>query len=428
MATPVNTYSAQPLLAQPSPAEQPYDHLPDTEPQKPRSKRGFWLTVVGVLLIFGVLLLLGLIPRLRHNKEQKQEAQTEANAVPVVSVVASKVAPDTVRLDLPADTRSNRETFVFAQTNGYVQAWYADIGARVKRGQLLAIIATPELDQQIAQARANLTLARSSYDRLRNISLPGAISQQELDQGQAGFASQQAVVNGLLAQQSFRRVKAPFSGIVTQRGIEVGSLVSTSNADGSQLFKIEQTDTLRAFVNVPQNYVPGIRTGLPAQVIVPEFPDRTFAGRVSRNAGALAEGTRTLLTEVKVPNKEQLLKPGIFAQVRFELPRTARSVIIPANTLVASGEQPRVVVIQNKKVHYQNIVPGRDFGAEVEVTQGLNGGELLVVNPAETLEENETVTAKQAKPAKKAEGAAKPKPAGPLYDPNRPTVSSPVGE
>ncbi|MBO3270480.1 efflux RND transporter periplasmic adaptor subunit [Hymenobacter defluvii] len=414
--------------------ENQVDHRPadtppaEAAPARPRSRRTFWIVVLVAVAVFALLLLIGLLPRLKQNNERKEEAQGGANATPTVSVLPAEQAPDTIRLDLPADTRSNRETYLFARTNGFVQAWYTDIGTEVKRGQLLALIATPELDQQIAQARANLTLAQSNYRRLTGISMPGAISKQELDQAKAQFSAEQAVVNGLLAQQGFRRVVAPFSGLVTQRNVEVGSLVSPSNAAGSQLFKVEQTDTLRAFVNVPQNYATAIRPGLITQLIVPEFPNRTFAGRVARDAGALSEGTRTLETIVKISNREQQLRPGIFAQVRFELPRTAPSVLISANTLVPGGTQPRVVVIQDEKVHYQDITPGRDFGAQVEVIGGLKGGELLVVNPAETLTEGETVAARRAKVEKKA--AAPTQPAAPerLYDPNRPIVSSPAGK
>jgi RND family efflux transporter MFP subunit len=303
-----------------------------------------------------------------------------------------------------------------------------DIGTRVKRGQLLARIATPELDQQVVEARTSLALTRTSYDRLRSVDMPGAISKQELDEAQARYNGQQAAVQQLLALRNFREVRAPFSGIVTQRNVEVGALVSTSNAEGTQLFKIEQTDTLRAFVNVPQNYATGIKAGLVAELIVPEFINRTFRGRVSREAGALSSDTRTLLTVVKIPNQQQQLRPGVFGQIRFELPRTSPSVIIPANSLVPGGTDARVVMIKDKKVHYQPIVAGRDFGAQVEVLQGLQGGEMLVINPAETLQENETVEARQAPAAKKADTPAAPKAPERLYDPDRPRISSPVGE
>jgi RND family efflux transporter MFP subunit len=395
--------------------------------KKPRSKRRRWLILLGIGGFFVVLLLVGIIPRIKKDRERKKAARAALIAKPVVQVLAAVQAPDTTRVELPANTRANRETFLFARTDGFVQAWYADIGARVRRGQLLALIATPELDQRVSEARANQELARTSYNRLRSIELPGAISQQELDQGRAQYQAQRAILNQLLAQRNFRRVTAPFSGLVTERNVEVGALVSTSNAEGSQLFKLEQTDTLRAFVNVPQNFVPSIRRGLSADVIVPEFPDRPFAGRVSRSSGALAADTRTLLTEVKVPNLDERLKPGIFALVRFKLPQTAPSVVISANALVPSGLESRVVVVRNQKVYYQTIEPGRDFGDQIEVTKGLKGGELLVINPSEALRDGLVVEVRQAKPGKdEKKGKDKPKGPVPLYDPDRPRVSLPV--
>ncbi|MGY2132210.1 efflux RND transporter periplasmic adaptor subunit [Hymenobacter sp. HD11105] len=394
-----------------------------------KKKRKPWLIALGIGAVFAALLLVGLLPRLSKDKKRKEEAEKQANALTIVTVEPATAAPDTTRVELPADTRSNRETYVFARANGFVKTWYADIGARVKRGQLLALLATPELDQQVAQARANLNLARTSFERLRSIELPGAISQQELDEGRAQYEAQQAVLSGLLAQQGFRRVTAPFSGIVTQRNVEVGSLVSPSNAEGTQLFKIEQTDTLRAFVDIPQNFVAGIEPGVLTEIIVPEYPNRTFPGRVARDAGALNEQTRTLLTQVQVPNTDKLLRPGMFAQVRFQLPRTQPSVIISANALVPSGIEPRVVVVANDKIRYQAIVPGRDFGDQIEVIKGLKGGEMLVVNPIESLRDGQQVEARKPKKEDKKPGSqSKPKAPERPYDPDRPRVAIPAAQ
>lgn len=396
---------------------------------KPRSKRRFWLVASIVGGLFVVLLLVGIIPRIKKNREREKAARATLIAKPVVRVLPAVKAPDTTRLELPANTRANRETYIFARVDGYVEAWYADIGARVRKGQLLALIATPELDQRVTEARANAELARTSYNRLRSVELPGAISRQELDQGRAQYEAQRAVLNQLLAQRNFRRVTAPFSGIVTERTVELGGLIAVSNAEGSQLYKLAQTDTLRAFVNVPQSFTPSIRRGLGADVIVPEFPDKPFAGRVSRDAGALTPDTRTLLTEVKVPNPREQLKPGVFARVRFRVPRTAPSVLISANALVPSGLQPRVVVVRGQKVYYQPIVPGRDFGDEVEVTKGLKGGELLVINPSEALRDGLAVEVRKAEAGKEEKGKGKkdqPEGPEPLYDPDRPRESLPV--
>ena len=386
----------------------------------------FWLLIFILLLVFGGLFLVGFLPRLRHNKARDKESQTQASAKPLVTVQPAKAAPDTTTLTLPADLRSNHETFVFARVNGFVQSWTSDIGQHVRKGQVLATIATPELDQQIAQAQANLELARTSFGRLTSVTLPGAVSQQEVDAGRAQFAGQQAAVKQLQAQRAFRQVLAPFSGTVTQRNVDVGNLVTGGNATGTQLFKVEQTDTLRAFVDVPQNYVPGIRRGMRADVLVPEFPTRPFDGHVARDAEALDDQTRTLRTEVLLANRSKpLLRPGIYGQVRFRLPQTSPSVLISANALVP-GIDPKVAEVQKGKIHYQPLVLGRDFGSTIEVTQGLKGGELLVINPAETLTEGLAVTTKAAPKPTKPPGPppAKPRP----NDPDAPRVSSPVAK
>ena len=386
----------------------------------------FWLLMFILLAVFGGLFLVGFLPRLRHDKARDNEAQTQATAKPVVTVQPAKAAPDTTTLTLPADLRSNHETFVFARVNGFVQSWSSDIGQHVRKGQVLATIATPELDQQIAQAQANLALARTSFGRLTSVTLPGAVSQQEVDAGRAQFAGQQAAVKQLQAQRAFRQVLAPFSGTVTQRNVDVGNLVTGGNATGTQLFKVEQTDTLRAFVDVPQNYVPGIRRGMHADVLVPEFPTRPFEGHVARDAEALDDQTRTLRTEVLLTNRSQpLLRPGIYGQVRFRLPQTSPSVLISANALVP-GIDPKVAEVRKGKIHYQPLVLGRDFGSTLEVTQGLRGGELLVINPAETLTEGLAVTTKAAPKPAKPTGPPPPKPRP--NDPDAPRVSSPVAK
>ncbi|MDQ2793541.1 MAG: efflux RND transporter periplasmic adaptor subunit [Bacteroidota bacterium] len=389
-----------------------------------KSSGRFWLIILLVFAVFAGLFVLGYLPRHKQEKARNAEAAQVTNATPTVTVVKAKAAPDTTTVTLPADTKSLRETFVFARANGFVKSWSADIGQKVRAGQVLAEVTTPELDQQVAQARANLGLAKTSYNRLAGVALPGAISKQELDVAKSQFSVQQAALQQLLAQQGFRRITAPFSGTITQRNVEVGSLVSSSNAPGSQLFKIEQTGTLRAYVQVPQNFAPSIKSGMAADYLVPEFVGKPFKSKVVRNAGALDPSTRTLLTEVQIPNPRGELRPGSYAQVKFYLPRTAPAVIIPANALVPGGTDTRVATVQDGKIHYQPISTGRDFGNQLEVSQGLKGGELLVLNPAETLTEGEAVQTKAFVPPTRPAGPspAKPRP----NDPDAPRVSSPV--
>jgi membrane fusion protein (multidrug efflux system) len=394
---------------------------------KPSGKGRFWLVMLGLLVVFAILFTVGILPRLRNQKARDATTQEQTTAKPVVTVQPAQAAPDTTTVTLPADLRSNHETFAFARVNGFVQSWTTDIGQHVRKGQVLATIATPEVDQQIAQAQANLSLARSSYGRLTSVSLPGAISKQELDAGKAQYAAQQAVVRQLQAQRGYRQVIAPFNGVVTQRNVEVGTLVTGGNATGTQLFKIEQTDTLRAFVDVPQNFVPGIRRGLRADVLVPEFPNKPFEGRVARDAEALDDQSRTLRTEVVLPNRRQqrMLRPGVYAQVRFRLPQTSPSILISANALVP-GIDPKVAAVEDGKIHFQPLVLGRDFGSTVEVTQGLKGGELLVINPTETLTEGLAVNTRTAPKPKTPAGPAPAKPRA--NDPDAPRVSSPLAK
>ncbi|NML65087.1 efflux RND transporter periplasmic adaptor subunit [Hymenobacter sp. RP-2-7] len=395
-----------------------------TQPRNTGTGR-FWLVILILLAVFGLLFVVGIVPRLRNNHARGEAAQTERTASPVVLVAPARRAPDTTALRLPADIRALHETFVFARVNGFVQSWTTDIGKHVRKGQVLATIATPELDQQIAQAQANLALARSSFGRLESVGLPGAVSKQEVDAGRAQYLAQQAVVKQLQAQRSFRQVVAPFSGTITQRNVDVGTLVTGGNSTGTQLFKVEDTDTLRAFVDVPQNYVPGIKKGMRADVLVPEYPTKPFEAHVSRDAASLDPATRTLRTEVQLPNRRQQVRAGAYGQVRFELPQTTPSILISANALVP-GIEPKVVVVRDGKVHFQPIVTGRDFGSTVEVTRGLRGGEQLVINPAETLAEGAAVTTKAAPAAPKPTGPTPTKP-GP-NDPDAPRVSSPLAK
>ena len=396
-----------------------------TEERNSSSGR-FWLFIIIALVVFAGLFVLGWLPRHRKNATRDKANEEQVAAKPVVTVQPAKAAPKMTSITLPADIRSQHETELFARVNGFVQSWTTDIGQHVRRGQVLATITTPELDQQIAQAQANLELARTSFGRLQSVSLPGAISKQELDAGKAQYIAQQAVVKQLQAQRSFRQVVAPFNGTVTQRNVDVGTLVTGGNATGSQLFKVEQTDTLRAFVDVPQNFVPSIKRGLKAQILVPEFPQTPFQGIVSRDAEALDPQTRTLRTEVRLPNRQSQLRPGTYGQVRFDLPQTAPTVLISANALVPSGTEQKVVIVQDGKIHFQPIVVSRDFGSNLEVTQGLKGGEMLVINPGENLTEGLAVDTKLAEAPKKPAGPppAKPRP----NDPDAPRVSSPLSK
>ncbi|MBC8042070.1 MAG: efflux RND transporter periplasmic adaptor subunit [Rhizobacter sp.] len=355
-------------------------------PQPPR----LWLyagIAVGVLVL---LLVIGTVPRLIRNSELAQAAETEKSGIVSVNVSKPRRAPATTDLLLPAGTEAIQQTPIYARTNGFVKQWFTDIGSTVKRGQLMAILETPELDQELIQSRANLSLAKANLERLKSVSLPGAISQQDRDEKQASFDATAASVGRLGALASFKRITAPFAGVVTLRTIDVGTLISSG--DAKELFRLEQTDTLRLMVNVPQTYAPSVKTGTTATVLLPEFPNRTFEGVIVRTAGALDPATRTLLTEIHLPNATREVMSGMYAQVKLRIVQATPLLIVAAKTLkIGEGGAEVAIVMVDGKVHYQKVQLGRDFGTEVEIISGLTGAEMLVENPTDDVYEGRTV-------------------------------------
>jgi len=381
------------------------------------------------------LLALGIVPRVRRAAELSATVEVSQSRPLAVSVVVPRPAPATTDLDLPGNIQATQETPIYARVDGYVRQWYADIGDRVKGGQVLAEIDTPELDQQVSQAEAavsqaraslaqteaslqqtktNLELARISAERWTALLADGAVARQDVDERQsqydaarastdaaqanvdatrANVAASTANLQRLQALTSFKKVVAPYSGIVTARTVDRGALITAGSGTTSPpLFKIAEIDRLRIFVNVPQTFVRSIAPGLEAKIVVREFPGRVFAGKVSRDASALDPASRTLLTEVLVPNTDLTLKPGMYAQVRFSVVGPDPPVLIPATALVIRGEGPQVVVVrQGDTAHYQKVELGRDLGATVEVISGLSGDERLIVNIPDGLKEGITV-------------------------------------
>lgn len=349
------------------------------------------------------LLAIGIVPKLTRHQELIEAAEAVKSGAVRVLVERPHRGAAQAQVSLPATSEPLQQTAIYARTNGYVHRWLADIGASVKRGQTLAILETPELDQELAQVRINLDLARINLDRLKGVSLPGAVSQQERDEKQSVFNATQANVRRLEALASFKRVTAPFSGTITERGVDVGSLV-IAGASGSPLFRIAQHDTLRILVGVPQSVAPFIKTGGAAQIAVQEFPSRVFEGRIVRTAGALDEVTRTLLTEIHLPNREHTLMSGIYVQVKLDVSQPTPPLLISSKSLKFGAKGVEVAVVaDDNTVHYQTVQLGRDYGNEVEVTSGLVGTERLVLNPTDDVIEGNTV--------KPMEGAEPPKPA-----------------
>jgi RND family efflux transporter MFP subunit len=361
-----------------------------------------------VALFFMVLIAAGIVPRLRDARELKAESASVESTVEV-TVVPVKRAPTTSDLLLPGSIESLHESPIYARTAGYVERWTTDIGAHVAAGQLLAQIQSPEIDQQSEQAKAdlgqlqaNLNLAKRTADRWVLLSRDSVVTPQEVDEKQAAYdaavanlASGEANYKRLEQLQSFERVTAPFAGVVTSRSVDVGNLVSagatlggTGSGSSRPLFTVAGTDTVRVYVNVPQSAMALVRPGAAADILVRELPGNAFRGIIARNARALDAASRTLLTEVQIPNPKGILLPGMYVEVRFAVTDSVPPLIVPANTLVIRTDGPQVAIVRaNHSVHYQKIQLGRDYGDRVEVVGGLDSDAQLVVNPSDDIRE-----------------------------------------
>ena len=365
----------------------------------------------GKILVGAVLLVLitaGVVTFLNRSSEADALAkETEAVSVPTVAVVQPQTEPGNDELVLPGNLQAFEESPIFARTNGYLLRWYKDIGSKVQKGELLAAIDTPEVDQELSQARATreqvksaLELAKISADRWANLRKSDSVSQQEADQqasgyqqGQANLAAAEANVRRLEQLESFKNVYAPFSGVLTRRNVDPGALINSgTGATGKELFDIARVDPLRVYVSVPQAYAPSMKVGVKAVVTLQEFPGQKFTGVIARTADAIDPATRTLNTEVDVPNKDGKLLPGSFGQVHFATGTSVSRITIPVNAMLFRAEGPQAAVVdKDGKVHLQPISIGRDFGATLEILGGLDVSNQIVINPADSLEEGQKV-------------------------------------
>jgi RND family efflux transporter MFP subunit len=363
----------------------------------------FGLVVAG---IFALLLIIGILPRLRAAHDLDAEGAAVHQAPPVAVVVVHQ-APPVADLLLPGSLEPLHEAAIYARTTGYVTRWMTDIGAHVQAGQLMALIETPELDQQADQAKAALgqlradsALAKANLDRWKSLYKDTVVTQQELETRDATYSDAVANLGAglanyqrLVALRGFERVTAPFRGVVTSRGLDIGMLVTdgaTLGAGGTAsarpLFSIAGTDTVRVYVNVPEDVLPLVYPGEAAEVLVQAVPNGVFQGVVTRSAHALDAASRTLLTEVQVPNPKGVLLPGMYAQVHFRIQRDHPPLIIQANTLVIRPDGPQVAVVgPDHVVHFQKIELGRDYGNSVEITSGVADGASVVVNPSDDI-------------------------------------------
>jgi membrane fusion protein, multidrug efflux system len=388
------------------PAHSQHVH-PDIQhpPVLPPAPAGRGKLLVGVALL--VLLVAGLITFLNRKSEANALAkETDAVAVPNVAVVHPLSEPGNDELVLPGNLQAYIESPIFARTNGYLVRWYKDIGSQVKQGELLATIDTPEVDQQLYQAKASreqvnaaLGLAKISADRWTNLRKTDSVSQQEADQqvsgyqqAQANLAASDANVHRLEELESFKNVYAPFSGVITRRNVDPGALINSGAAAGREMFDIARVDPLRVYVGVPQAYSPGMKVGVKAIVTLQEFPGQKFSGVVARTADAIDPATRTLNTEVDVPNKNGKLLPGSFGQVHFATGTSVPRITVPVNAMLFRAQGPQVAVVgQDGKVHLRGITIGRDFGATLEILGGVELSDQIIINPSDSLEEGQKV-------------------------------------
>ena len=347
----------------------------------------------------------------RFSEHRALVKETERLAVPTVAVMKPATEPANEELVLPAQLQAYADSAIYSRTSGYVLRWYKDIGSHVKKGELLADIDTPEVDQELSQARATrqqieaqLQLAKSSAERWANLRKTDSVSQQEADQqtsayqqAQANHAAAEANVRRLEQLESFKHIYAPFSGVVTRRNIDIGALVNAGNSGQSkELFNLAQVDPLRVFVSVPQMNAPSVRPGMSAYIELREYPGQKFMGKVARTADAIDPATRTLNTEIDVPNHDGRLLPGAYAQLHFAVPIVTSRMSIPVNALLFRAEGPRVAVVgPDHKIHLKTVLIGRDFGAKVEILGGLDPDDQIVVNPADSLEDDQEVNIKK---------------------------------
>ena len=370
------------------------------------------------LVVIGVFTLIQ-----RHTQYQALAKETETLAVPTVSVMHATPAKGEEDLVLPGTMQAYVESPIYARTSGYVKRWYHDIGTRVARGELLADIDTPEVDQQLSQAKADLATAQANANlskitaaRLQELIKTDGVSKQEVDNAVGDLAAKEATVNSAQANvrrleelEGFKHVIAPFSGVVTRRQTDIGQLVNAGNGGASQeLFTLAQTDPLRVYVNVPEAYAPSIHAGLTSYLELTQYPGKKFEGKVVRTAQAIDLSTRTLLTEVDVPNRAGELLPGGYAQVHLGVHVGGERVQIPVNALLFRAEGLRAVVVDsNHKIHLQPLIIGRDYGTSLEVLQGVSSADWIVLNPADSLDDGQKVNVKEV-PQKPAAAAQAP--------------------
>ena len=375
---------------------------------KPSTRRRFMMPLA-FGAIAAALLVIGIVPRLQASTALTSQAA--AQHALSVSVIKPRSAPAVQELLLPGSVMPYADASIYARTSGYLEHWYADIGARVKAGQTLAIIQTPELDAQLRQARADAATAQANFDyarvsaqRWQDMLKTQSVSQQDTDTKvsdmeakRAMLQSAQANVQRLSELVSYEKVSAPFDGVVTARNVDVGALVTAGGSPGlapmpGELFHVEQTDTLRVFVDVPQNDAPYVTPGTEVYLSVQQYPGRRFAAKVARSAGAIDPVSRTMHVEVDVDNHDGALLPGAYAQVHLELQNASPALDLPVSALLFRPNGVTVAVVDSAgKTALKTVTVGRDFGTHMEITTGLTATDRVIDNPGDAISPGEPV-------------------------------------
>jgi RND family efflux transporter MFP subunit len=383
--------------------EQQFAHKPGG------SGRGPGALLRWFLILFFIFLVLGIYAVSQRVSEHKALAQqTEQMAVPFVSVIRPSPIDTNSDMVLPGTLKPYVESTIYARTNGYLKKWYKDIGSHVEKGEILADIDTPEIDQQLAQARAdlvtsqaNLSLSTLTATRYQDLIKSDSVSRQDLDNANGDLAAKRAMaqsaeanVKRLEEMESFKHVYAPFTGIITQRNVDPGTLINAGNGGNAtkEMFDLAQIDPMRVYVAVPQAYSPSIHLGLKACLSLTELAQRNFCGQVVRTANSIDPNTRTLLTEVDVPNPSGTLLPGAYAEVHFDVKVTGQRISLPINALLFRPDGTMAAVVgPDGRINLKKLTIGRDFGDSLEVLQGIDPADRVVVNPPDALEEGEHV-------------------------------------
>ncbi len=375
-----------------------------------RPSRKSWVVLGIAVIAVAALLVSGIWSRVKARTTLN--AETAQAALPAVSVVSPKQTAPADEIILPGNVQPFITSPIYARTNGYLKKWYFDIGAHVKQGQLLAVIQTPEVDQQLQQARSNLLTAQANLDlaaitktRYQGLLKTNAVSQQDVDNAVGTYNANKAIVEAdkatveqYTALVSFEKIYAPFDGVITARNTDIGDLInsgSTSNVK-TDLFHIAQPGKLRVYVNVPEEYSQGIKVGMTADLNLTEFPGRKFQGKLVRTAEAINMATRTLLIEIDVDNPTGTLLTGSYAEVHLAVPTRASTFLLPVNTLLFRTEGLRVGVVRDGKVVLATVTPGHDFGDQIEIISGLKANDQVIINPPDSIVSGQAVQIVQA--------------------------------